>query len=109
MWVSLLFSRCASAATPSDAEAPPGTDDIKQSAFLGGTGKAARERGLVVVPETRLALMSMQVRLSAATTNSDSGRLPPSPGIQGKERVYFLTCSIFNEQYSDKQENLPYI
>ncbi len=97
-----LFSRCA--------EAPPGTDDIKQSAFLGGTGKAARERGLVVaVPETRLALMSMQVRLSAATTNSDSGRLlPPSPGIHtGKKRVYFLTCSIFNEQYTDKKEKSP--
>jgi hypothetical protein len=106
VWVSLpcwqLFSRC-------DDEAPPGTDDIKQSAFLGGTGKAARERGLVVVvvPETRLALMSMQVRLSAATTNSDSGRLPPSPGIHtGKERVYFLTCSIFNEQYTDKKKKI---
>ncbi len=99
MWVSQLFSRCA--------EAPPGTDDIKQSAFLGGTGKAARERGLVVVvPETRLELMSMQVRLSAATTNSDSGRLlPPSPGIHRQGKGLFF--NIFNEQYTDKKENFP--
>jgi hypothetical protein len=52
-----------------------------------------------------LALMSMQVRLSAATTNSDSGRLPPSPGIHtGKKKGLF-----FNEQYTDKKENFPHI
>jgi hypothetical protein len=52
----------------------------------------------------------MQVRLSAATTNSDSGRLlPPSPGIHRQGKGLFLTCSILNEQYTDKKENFPHI
>ena len=74
----ILVAGCGCCSTPSGA---PAKDDIKQSAFLGRTGSEASESGvlgLVVVPETRLALMSMQVLLSAATTNRDFG-LPPSP------------------------------